>query len=118
MIAKATCGLTNADGGVLVIGMKAESVRKDESDVITAASPVADTSLVESRVLDLIGKLVEPGIVGLEVREIEEAPGSRSGLVVVYVLKARLIVRARTRNSINVLGPPRCLGDASEIAEI
>jgi hypothetical protein len=53
MLAKAVSGMTNADGGVLVIGMKAESKPKDEPDVGTGAAPVADTSLVKSRVLGL-----------------------------------------------------------------
>ena len=85
MLAKAVCGLTNADGGVLVLGMKAESRPKDEADVVTAEAPVPDTSLVKSRVLGLISNLIEPPVAGLEVLEIADAPNSRSGFVVIYV---------------------------------
>jgi len=85
MFAKAACGLTNADGGVLVIGMKAESRRKDEPDIVTAMAPVSDTAFVKSRVLNLIGNLVEPGIVGVRAREVKESQGSRSGFVIVYL---------------------------------
>ncbi len=85
MLAKAACGFTNAEGGVLVIGMKAESRPKDEPDVISATAPVADTALVKSKVLNLIGNLVEPGVVGVFAREIHERKGARSGFVVVYV---------------------------------
>lgn len=85
MIAKAACGLTNAEGGVLVIGMKAESKPKDEPDVVSSAAPVAETAQVKSRVLDLIGSLVEPGIVGIEALELNDPPGAKSGFVVVYV---------------------------------
>jgi hypothetical protein len=88
MLAKAACGLTNADGGVLVIGMKAESRPKDEPDVVTAAAPVSDTSLVKSRVLGLISNLIEPGIVGIQAEEIATKPKSKSGFVVVYVPKS------------------------------
>jgi predicted HTH transcriptional regulator len=70
MLAKAACGLTNAEGGVLVIGLKAESKPKDEPDVVGSIAPVKDTSLAKSRVLNLIGNLVEPGIVGIEVTEV------------------------------------------------
>jgi hypothetical protein len=88
MLAKAACGLTNADGGVLVIGMRAESTPKDEPDVVTASAPVDDTSLVKSRILGLISNLVEPGILGIEVVEIAENLGSKSGFVIVYLPKA------------------------------
>ncbi len=80
--------MTNADGGVLVLGMKAPSRPKDQPDVITGKAPVADRSQVASRVLGLVSNLVEPGITGVEVREIEEVPGSKSGYVVVYVPKS------------------------------
>ncbi len=84
-LAKAACGLTNAEGGVLIIGMKATSSRKDEPDVIESAAPVKDTSAVKSRVLNLLGNLVEPGIVGIAIREVAESEGSKSGFVVVHV---------------------------------
>ena len=70
---------------MLVIGMKAESKPKDEPDVVSAAAPVQDTALVESRVLDLIGNLVEPGIVGVRSRRVNDPKGAKSGFVVIYV---------------------------------
>jgi Putative DNA-binding domain len=85
MLAKAVCGMTNADGGVLILGMKAQSRPKDEPDVITGLAPVVNTSQVASRVLGLLSNLVEPGIVGIEVREIPDAPSGPSGYAVVYV---------------------------------
>jgi hypothetical protein len=88
MLAKAACGMTNADGGVLVVGMKAESRPKDEPDVVTSKAPVQDTSQVASRILGLISNLVEPGIIGIEVREIPETAGSKSGYVIVYIPKS------------------------------
>ncbi|MGB9232573.1 MAG: ATP-binding protein [Terracidiphilus sp.] len=84
MLAKALCGMTNADGGVLLLGMKAESRPKDEPDVISCVAPVPDTGQVASRVLGLLSNLVEPGIVGVEVREIPEPPSGPMGYVVVY----------------------------------
>jgi hypothetical protein len=85
MLAKAACGLTNAEGGVLVIGMKAESRPKDEPDVVTGTAPVANTSFVKSKVLNLIGNLVEPGIIGVESIEINDPPGKKSGFVLIYI---------------------------------
>ena len=64
VFAKAARGLTNAEGGVLVVGVKAKPTAKDEPDLIDSVNPVADTSTVKSRILDLVGQLVEPGIEG------------------------------------------------------
>jgi hypothetical protein len=99
MLAKAATGLTNADGGVLVIGMKAESRPKDEPDLVTGPAPVFDTSLVKSRVLGLISNLVEPGIVGIEAREIADQPNSKTGFVVVYVPKSEGSPRRSRKDS-------------------
>jgi hypothetical protein len=65
--------------------MKASSKPKDQPDVIEAPVPVTDTRLVKSRVLDLVGKNVEPGIIGIDVREIPDGLGPHSGFVAVFV---------------------------------
>lgn len=85
VFAKAACGLTNAEGGVLVVGMKARTISKDEPDSVVSAAPVADTGAVKSRILDLVGQLVEPGIDGIEVVEVNEPPSSKSGFVIVRI---------------------------------
>jgi hypothetical protein len=85
VFAKAACGLTNAEGGVVVVGMKARAISKDEPDLVDSAAPVTDTSAVKSRILDLAGQLVEPGIEGIRTSEINEPAGSKSGFVVVYI---------------------------------
>jgi hypothetical protein len=85
VLAKAACGFANADGGVLVVGMKARATSKDEPDVIDSAAPVEDTVAVKSRILDLVGQLVEPGVERVQAAEINEPPGSRSGFVVVHI---------------------------------
>jgi len=86
VIAKAACGFTNGDGGVIVVGMKAKTgPNKDDPDQIQAAEPVADTTLVKSRIQDLIGQLVEPGIAGVRVNEVNDPAGSKSGFVTVFV---------------------------------
>jgi hypothetical protein len=85
VFAKAACGLTNAEGGVLVVGMRARAISKDEPDLVDSAAPVADTRAVRSRILDLIGQLIEPGIEAVQASEINEPVGSRSGFVVVHI---------------------------------
>src|SRR5258708_4189001 len=85
VFAKAACGLTNAEGGVVLVGMKARSNAKDEPDLVESAAPVTDTSAVKSRMLDVVGQLVEPRIEGIQVSEVNESAGTKSGFVVVYV---------------------------------
>ncbi len=85
MFAKAVCGLANSDGGVLVIGMQAKPQKPGDPDVITNVAPVPDLSKVHSRILTLVGNLVEPPIVGIETRAIAESTGSASGFIVVLV---------------------------------
>jgi hypothetical protein len=65
--------------------MKARATSKDEPDLVDSAVPVADTSAVKSRILGLVGQLVEPGIEGIQATEINEPAGSKSGFVVVYI---------------------------------
>jgi hypothetical protein len=109
MLAKAACGLTNSEGGVLVIGMRAKAKSKDEPDVVESAAPVGDTSAVKSRVLNLIGNLVEPGIAGIDAAEVHEQENLSSGFVVVYVPMSEgpPDVQEKTGNftSASVLGP-------------
>jgi hypothetical protein len=85
VLAKAACGLTNAEGGVIVIGMTAKSMSKDDPDVVQSAAPVTDTTAVKSRVLDLLGQMVEPGIENVRVTEVNDVAGAKSGFVIVYV---------------------------------
>jgi hypothetical protein len=85
VFAKGACGLTNADGGVIVVGMSARSTCKDEPDLVESLAPVADTSAVKSRILDLVGQLVEPGIEGVQAAEVNDPPNSKSGFVVVHI---------------------------------
>jgi hypothetical protein len=87
VLAKAACGLSNADGGVIVFGMRAESKPKDEPDVVESAAPVSDTSVVASRVLTLLSSLVEPGITGVQIAEVPYGAGKKSGFVSVYIPK-------------------------------
>ena len=85
VFAKAACGLTNAEGGVLIVGMKARAISKDDPDLVESAAPVTDTSAVRSRILDLVGQLVEPGIEAMQATEVNDPAGSKSGFVVVYI---------------------------------
>jgi hypothetical protein len=85
VLAKAACGLANAEGGVILVGMKARPEPKGDPDVIQSAAPLADTNAVKSRILSLLGEIVEPGIEGIQAVSVSEKPDSKSGFVVVYI---------------------------------
>lgn len=86
MIAKAACGFANGDGGIILIGMRAKAgPNKDDPDQIQTAEPVVDTTIVKARIQDLIGQLIEPGISGVRVNEVNEPAGTKSGFVTVLV---------------------------------
>jgi hypothetical protein len=91
--AKAACGLANAEGGVLIIGMRARPTSKDQPDVVESAVPVSDTSAVKSRILDLVGQLVEPGIEGIQAVEVNESPDLKSGFVIVHIPASEALPR-------------------------
>jgi hypothetical protein len=84
-IAKAACGFANATGGVLVVGMKATGTGSGTPDVIQSESPVADVGAVSSAILDIILKLVEPGIEGIRVHLVRKPARAKSGFVLVYI---------------------------------
>lgn len=85
-VAKALCGFANADGGVLVIGMLAKAgPNKDDPDVIKEARPVSDALVVKSRIENLVGQLVEPGLEGVQAANVIDAHGSKSSFVLVGV---------------------------------
>lgn len=85
-IAKAACGFTNATGGVIVIGVEASGRRgPDDPDVVQRLAPVADRKAVASQALDIIQKLVEPGIEGIRIKTIPDAGPKKSGFVLIMV---------------------------------
>ncbi len=86
VLSKALCGFANADGGVLVIGLEAKSgPGKDDPDLIQQTRPVPDAMAVKSRIENLVGQLVEPGLQGVRLAAVPESPSSSSGFVLVNV---------------------------------
>jgi hypothetical protein len=85
ILAKALSGFSNADGGILVIGVEAKSPKKGDPDVIQALKPVADAVSVKSKIENLVGNLIEPPSPGIRVAEVLEVAGQPSGFVLVYI---------------------------------
>jgi hypothetical protein len=84
-LAKAACGFTNATGGVIIIGLKASGRGSDTPDVVQELAPVEDRMGVASEALDIIHKLVEPGIEGVQWKDIPCNASGNSGFVIIFV---------------------------------
>lgn len=65
--------------------MDARPATKYDPDVISAERPLADAIAVKSRIEGLIGNIVEPGLKGVKVAAVFQAPGSKAGFVLVHV---------------------------------
>jgi hypothetical protein len=75
-LAEALSGFANADGGVLVYGLVAAGVDRTTSDVVKRGEPIKSLKLLNSRLLALVGQLVEPPVayVRVELREFDRQP--------------------------------------------
>jgi predicted HTH transcriptional regulator len=84
-LAEALSGFANADGGVLVYGLVAAGGDRTTSDVVKRVEPIKSLKLLNSRLLALVGQLVEPPVayVRVELREFDRQP--HEGFVLVYV---------------------------------
>jgi predicted HTH transcriptional regulator len=81
-LAKAISAFANADGGVIVYGLEAKRDAQSR-DVVQAAKPISDPVLVQSRILGLVGQLLQPPVEGVRV-EIRKKR-SKKGYVVVFI---------------------------------
>ena len=87
-IAKAACGFTNAEGGVLVIGLLATRVSGDDSDVVRDVVLAEDPGAVLSSALDAILNLVEPGIEGIQDAIVPSHTVEGYGFVLLFIPKS------------------------------
>jgi Putative DNA-binding domain len=90
-LAEALAGFANADGGVLIYGLVAEGGDRDKPDIVTRVERVKKLDLTNSRILALVGQLVEPPVPNVQVvpREFDRLPGE--GFVLVYVPPSDLV---------------------------
>ena len=85
-ILKAVCGLTNATGGVLVIGLQTTKAQgKNQPDVIEKLTPIPEPRVVGSQILDILLRGLQPGVAGIKSRIIDSGREDNKGYVVVGV---------------------------------
>ncbi|MFL6387284.1 MAG: helix-turn-helix domain-containing protein [Terriglobales bacterium] len=81
-LAKAISAFANADGGVIVYGLEAKRDAQGR-DIVQTVKPLIDPALVQSKVLGLVGQLLQPPVEGILV-EIRKKR-SKQGYVVVLI---------------------------------
>lgn len=84
MIAKAVSGFANGDGGVVVVGLIAESRGKDDPDLIKGPAYVAAPEEVKAKILSYIQADVEPMIQSLKIAVVR-MESDNCGVVIVLV---------------------------------
>jgi hypothetical protein len=81
-LSKTISAFSNADGGVIVYGLEA---KKDAHgrDVVQCAKPLGDPALVQSKILGLVGQLIQPPVESVLVESRKKK--SKQGYVLVFV---------------------------------
>ncbi len=85
MLANAFSGFSNANGGVLLIGVEARSKGKDDPDVVQSLKPVPDAVAVKAKIENLVGNLIEPPSPGIRVAHVLDSPPNTGGYVLIYI---------------------------------
>jgi hypothetical protein len=82
-IAKALCGLANADGGVLLIGIA--SRKEDDLDVADRVVPLSRAATLKNRLVSFLPELLGPQHPGIEVEFLPTGGSGSEGAIAVYV---------------------------------
>ncbi len=86
-IAKALCGLANAEGGVLLVGIRTRKV--DGLDVAAGVAPIANLARFTNLLTSALPDLLNPEHTGLEVLPLF-APDGITGVVAVHVPRSEI----------------------------
>jgi hypothetical protein len=84
-LAEALSGFANADGGVLIYGLVAAGGDRTKPDVVTKVERIRNVDLLNSRILGLIGQLVEPPAPNVQVVPVKFDRLPDEGFVLVHV---------------------------------
>jgi hypothetical protein len=83
LIAKSICGLCNAEGGLLVLGV--ETVRSEGVDIANALKSFSNLDGVRNRIVSALPEMLSPQHPQISVLSIPESSRSSAGFVVVHV---------------------------------
>ncbi len=97
-LAQCISGFANADGGVIIIGLRAVRQGTEEPDIIQRGEPVKKLANAFSQVSDWIGEIVEPIVPGIEVKSIAMPPDDVGYIVIKIPATELMPVRSRIDN--------------------
>lgn len=83
LIAKALCGMSNAEGGLLAIGIK--TTKKDGLDAATEPEPIADVSALRNRIISWLPDLLSPQHTGIAIHAVRTSSNQRAGYIFIVV---------------------------------
>jgi hypothetical protein len=83
LIEKAICGLANAEGGILIVGV--ETTRLDGVDVATGSRPIKELARFQRLLTAALLEMLSPQHTGIAIDGVLEGPSSASGFLVVTV---------------------------------
>src|SRR5262245_35652612 len=83
LLARAVCGIANADGGIIVIGV--ETKRVDNVDVASGKRLIADPDSLRNRLVAAIPEMLSPQHPGIHVHTLADGADLKGGFVVVEV---------------------------------
>jgi predicted HTH transcriptional regulator len=83
LIAKSVCGFSNAEGGLLVLGV--ETSRIDGVDVATSLKPFKNFESLRNRVVSALPELLSPQNSKMAVLAIPDVTSSAGGYIAIHV---------------------------------
>lgn len=83
LLAKAVCGMANADGGIIIVGI--ETKRVDNVDVAVGKRLIADPDSLRNRLVAAIPEMLSPQHSGIQVRSLFDSTEPTRGFVAIEV---------------------------------
>jgi hypothetical protein len=83
-LAESVSAMSNASGGVILLGVSTTAVKADGLDVVSGLEPIGNVGKLAARVEIELPQLTVPPVVGSQVRAIKKGK-SASGIVAIYV---------------------------------
>ncbi|MCB8822318.1 AlbA family DNA-binding domain-containing protein [Microvirga rosea] len=83
LLAKALCGMANAEGGLVLVGI--DTQKRDGLDFASDLRPFDDREAIRNRIVGLLPDLLSPQHVGIAVHSIPTDQGGSGGFVAINI---------------------------------
>jgi hypothetical protein len=88
MLAKAICGFSNSDGGILLIGIK--TARVDGLDAAVELKPVHQLGTIRNRIASALPEMLSPQHTGIVIYSIPQTDDPSSGFIAIHIPRSDL----------------------------